>query len=72
MKKDTYTQCQITKGNGYQIAWIPTTFAVIGKIIKIKEIDGWDDGWKVSNVYGTRSADKVEQHSRDHIKFHVE
>lgn len=72
MKKETYTQCYLAKGNWYQLAWIPTAFAVVGKVIKIKETDGWDDGWIVRNVYGTKPADRVEKHSRDYIKFHVE
>lgn len=32
------------------MAWIPEKFAKVGKYIKIKKDDMWEDGWKVTGV----------------------
>jgi len=72
MKENTYTQCELVKQNVFQVAWIPTQFAVVGKIIKIKENGRWNDGWKVKHIFGIRFFEDVEEHERDYLKFHME
>jgi len=65
---DSYTQCYLAKANKRHIAWIPTKYAIINKIIKI-ELDGvWDNGWKVVEVYNTQSSKHTENHERDYLK----
>lgn len=34
-------QCSLRKGNASHTAWIPTKFAKIGKVLKIKGVDGF-------------------------------
>jgi len=64
----TYTQCKIVKDKKCQIAWIPSTYAVINKIIKIKVNGSWENGWKVIDVYGVANKEHVETHERDFTK----
>lgn len=53
-----YIQCKLTKIDTYQVAYIPEKFAKAGKIVKIKQDDGWDDGWCVSEIYLSSKTDK--------------
>ena len=63
-----YTQCKINKKYKFDIAWIPSKFATIGKIIKIK-IDGiWNNGWSVIDVYSSNSEDHILEHEMDYRK----
>ena len=49
------------------MAWIPSTYAVVGKFIKIKQDDDtWEDGWEVieackDTVRTAKEADKASQ-----------
>jgi hypothetical protein len=72
MKTDTYTQCELVKQNIFQVAWIPSQFAVVGKTLKIKENGIWEDDWKVTHVFGVKLFKKVEEQERDYLKFHVD
>ena len=63
-----YTQCHIQKNNKNDVAWIPSKFAVIGKIIKIKFDGLWNNGWKVINTYSSNSEDHVLEHEMDYRK----
>lgn len=38
-----------------QISWIPEQFAKLGKFLKLKEGDIWENGWKVAFVGGRMS-----------------
>ena len=67
-----YTQCTLRRPteNGYSVdtAWIPSEFAKVGKIIKIKQADdSWEDGWKVVSTGTTRSAEWLQGHERDYL-----
>jgi hypothetical protein len=68
---NTYTQCELIKGNVFQHAWIPSEFAVIGKVLKIKYRGIWEDGWKVAHIFGMRFIEYVEEHERDYLKQRV-
>ena len=64
----TYTQCKIVKDDAFQVAWIPSEYAIVEKVIKIK-VDGlWDDGWMVIDAFGTKSKEHIEGHERDFLK----
>ena len=34
-------QCVLRKHNRYQVAWIPSKFAVVGLYIRLVDDDGW-------------------------------
>ena len=46
-----HVQCKMRKGDTFQTAWIPSKFAVHGKILKLHD----DNGWEVIEV--NRSTD---------------
>lgn len=49
-----YRQCHLKKGNTHQTSWIPEQFAVVNKVLKLREDGVWDDGWVVQTVSETR------------------
>jgi len=58
-----YRQCILQKNHTWQTAYIPEEFAKNGKILRIKE----DNGWVVKNV-GTRlNEEQVIERSRDYL-----
>lgn len=58
-----FKQCTLEKNNIKQTAWIPEEFAHIGKILKIKE----DNGWKVLSVGSQRlTQDYVSEREQDY------
>ncbi len=42
-----YTQCELKKGNMSHVAWIPSKYAKIGKVLNVEG----QDGWEVINCY---------------------
>jgi hypothetical protein len=67
-----YTQCRLKKktpeGSMNQMSWIPSEFAKVGKVLKLREedTDQWDDGWIVEAAYSTRSWEEVNKASQLH------
>jgi len=49
-KKNSYIQCTMERKGITEVAWIPSSFAKEGKIIKLKQNEIWVDGWKVKEV----------------------
>lgn len=46
-----YQQCRLRRGNTYTVSWIPAQFAVVGKVLKLKDNnDVWVDGWIVESA----------------------
>lgn len=75
MKKEIkLKQCRIEKSgirNGIQfkivdVAWIPEQFAKIGQVIKLKCLDGWEDGYVVTAVHFDAECEEVRERSQDH------
>lgn len=74
--KTMYKQVQIEKkmktddGTPYMIistSYIPSEFAKVGKIIKVKRFDKWDDGWKVTSASSIElDEDYVNERSQDY------
>lgn len=59
----THTQCNLAKGNLRDTCWIPSKFAVLGKIIRIKE----EDGWEVIGVGNMKMAsEEIEKRKNDY------
>src|SRR5262245_25320460 len=79
-KTQHYTQCKLAryplKGGVEstrlvisEMSWIPSEFAKKNKVLRIKQPDGtWQDGWVVSEIYTTRTADDIESCERDYMK----
>ena len=61
-----YRQCILRRGTTRTTSWIPEKFARQGKYIKLKETDGWKDGWLVMEVGARMSEDQVRERSQDY------
>lgn len=68
-ERDSYTQCELVKGSAYQVSWIPSRFAKVGEVLKLRDSRGqWDNGWCVTKTYRTTSAPQVSVLSRLHLR----
>jgi hypothetical protein len=72
MSKTSYRQCTLRRviptGHVTQVSYIPEKFAVVGRILKLKnDDDTWTDGWKVIAA-GALNADPPDAHAA--IKGH--
>ena len=46
-----YKQCRFSKkGRDDKVAFIPSIHAQVGKILKLRDNDNWDNGWRVESV----------------------
>jgi hypothetical protein len=79
-KGNVYRQCRLVKnvGKGQHVhtAWIPNTFAKVGKVISLRmaqgsvlSFEGWDSGWTVEAVYGSRSFEELDAQRSAHKQF---
>ncbi len=72
MSKIYYRQCNLKKNNSYQTSWLPEKFAVVGKVVKLRndETDEWDNGWVVTAAGENRlpEAPHAEGMIRSHRK----
>lgn len=58
-----YRQCALSRNLVREEAWIPESFARVGKVLKIKG----EDGWHVLRVSDTRlSEDYIKEHRDDY------
>jgi len=62
-----YTQCKLRKGSLNQVTWIPSKFAKVGKVLRLKN----DDGWVVEEVWKTEPEKYVKERCKDHDKWAV-
>ena len=51
MKSAIYRQCEVRRGPAIRLAWIPSTYAVIGRVLRLRDVGVWTDGWVVTEVY---------------------
>ena len=64
-KPENYKQCKLKHVNNcYQVAWIPSRFATVGKEISIKG----EKGWIVEKVYNERFSKEIFDGERDYLK----
>lgn len=73
-KQIFYSQCTLekptTSGTLRRVSYIPSKFAVLNKIIKVKEDDDtWNDGWTVTSV-GNKVSEDLLPDSHAMIKSH--
>ena len=61
-------QCLLGDGIFSHVAWIPDQFAVVGKVIDLRDEKGeWSRGWIVRDVYPQRlKYEYVREHERDY------
>lgn len=55
-----YRQVLLFRDAERQVCWVPAGFANVGCVLKLKEGNAWDDGWVVSQVYGSQSSERLE------------
>jgi hypothetical protein len=65
---ESYTQCLLIRGGDRCVAWIPSRFAILNKIVKLRFDGEWVDGWRVDHIYNTRDKEFIEYHERDYLK----
>jgi hypothetical protein len=60
-KEEMYQQCELRRaGVGtIMVSWIPSKYAKKDKVLKIKNGDGWENGWKVTKVYVPKNTETV-------------
>ena len=51
-----YCQCELQKDDKHMVSWIPERYAIQGRILKLKN----DNGWKVMSVGVKLSAEELE------------
>lgn len=62
-------QCTLEKPTGKggvyrQVSWIPESFVKLGKYLKLREDDVWEDGWQIVSIGGRKSReDLIERHN---------
>ncbi len=67
MPKIDYRQCELRRGTNVLVTWLPSNFAKVGEVVKLKDVETWTDGWQVTQVWGTLDEPiHVPKAIRDH------
>lgn len=79
MSKMIYNQCTLVKRESTndpdakivttQVSYIPKKYAQLNRVLKLKEGDIWEDGWKITSVGSDTPEDQVPDVHSD-IKGH--
>ena len=75
MKHNTlYRQCRLVKrvsgGEKLLMSYIPADFARVGRVVKLRDADGgWDDGWVIRLVGGSRTEDQLVENEVAQRRF---
>lgn len=70
MSNIKYRQCSLQNGNRHMVSWIPSKFAISGKILKLRdENKEWEDGWEVISA-GTEVDEEFLPDTHQAIKNH--
>lgn len=69
-----YNQCTFVKNLGFgkkltYVAYIPTTYAKLYNIVKLKRNDVWEDGWEIWQV-GPKVDEKALPDAHAEVKAH--
>lgn len=71
MRPTTYQQCRLRRQNSEQVCFLPQTFAVAGRVVRLKQPDdSWQDGWAVANVYGEPVPAELLPDAHNAVKVH--
>jgi hypothetical protein len=61
-----YRQCSLKKATLTTTSWITEQFAVVGKVLRLKDDSGTcDDGWVVEAVFARRAESDLPDAHRD-------
>lgn len=64
-----FTQCDLVNGDRKQTSWIPKKFAKVGKVLRLRTGDVWEEGWRVEATHGICNEDHLPD-AHDDIKAH--
>jgi hypothetical protein len=69
MTQIMYCQCRLAKktesGESIQHSWIPQKYAIVGKILRL----GNDNGWRVTHVWETETEEIVKARERAYKRW---
>lgn len=73
MRTNNYRQCKLRRnipgGTQETTSYIPEKFAIVGDVLKLRNIQGkWTDGWIVESAGPLEAASLVEANARNHLK----
>ena len=63
-----FRQCELKRGKVKRTSWIPEGFAKVGKVVKLKD----EDGWVVSSVGDRLDDERANKGSVEHRKVPVD
>lgn len=55
-----FAQCELQRHNTVVVSWVPSTFARVGKFVKLLE----EDGWEVKKVFSKVDYDISQEETR--------
>jgi hypothetical protein len=58
-----YIQCILRKNNITHVAWLPSKFVILNKILKFKDVETgvWDNGWEIVYVGQAKYAQDLSE-----------
>ena len=59
-----YRHCLLRRGNVETYVWIPSSLARAGALLKLKERGQWQDGWRIAQVFGETSGNRLARLQR--------
>ena len=62
MPEKNHVQCSLRKESRHTVAWIPERYAIVGKVVKLLD----EDGWEVIEAYNRMASAYVNERSQDH------
>ena len=75
-RNELYRQCRLVKKvrnrEAIQTSYIPAEFAREGRVVKIREDGGWDDGWVIRVVGGSLTEEQLTALELAHRRFERE
>jgi hypothetical protein len=71
MSKDLFsTQCRLCRsvdnGTLWQMSWIPAHLARPGQMLRLRDNEGWQEGWQVESAWSTQPEEEVRKLSHLH------
>lgn len=61
-------QCTLRRGNVHTVSWIPSKYAIEGKYIKLKDVDGWLVEHASKQAFSSEYILSKEQENRNYVK----
>jgi hypothetical protein len=54
-------QVEVKRENEYRTFWTPMAYAILGKIVRVKEVDySWTEPWEIIKVYDKVLTKEIE------------